>query len=150
MAPNPSYGGPTLEVVPTLQAIPYTSDTAEFNAVLSHSIDIGYMPQTDVPQLSAVKAAGYHVFGYPDWGFDYVNYNFADKTGDFNNIISQLYVRQALAHLEDEEGYVKAFFHGAGGARVRAGSRGADVAVHPRERAEEPVSRSASARRPAC
>jgi len=115
MVPNPGYGGPKSKVVPTLQAVPYTSDTAEFNAVLSKSIDIGYMPQTDVPQLDRVKAAGYHVFGYPDWGFDYVNYNFADKTGDFNNIINQLYVRQALAHLEDEEGYVKAFFHGAGG-----------------------------------
>ena len=115
MAPNPTYGGPHSAKVPTLQAIPYTSDTAEFNAVLSHSIDIGYMPQTDVPQLNAVKRAGYHVFGYPDWGFTFVNYNFADKTGDFNNIIRQLYVRQALAHLENEPGYVKAFFHGAGG-----------------------------------
>jgi peptide/nickel transport system substrate-binding protein len=115
MAPNPKYGGPHSAIVPTLQAIPYTSDTAEFNAVLSHSIDIGYMPLTDVPQLNAVKAAGYHVFGYPGWGFAYANYNFADKTGDFNNIINQLYIRQALAHLEDEEGYIKAFFHGAGG-----------------------------------
>ena len=115
MVPNPTYGGPHSAKVPTLQAVPYTSDTAEFNAVLSHSIDIGYMPQTDVPQLNAVKRAGYHVFGYPDWGFVFVNYNFADKTGDFNNIIRQLYVRQALAHLENEPGYVKAFFHGAGG-----------------------------------
>ncbi|HYA50672.1 MAG TPA: ABC transporter substrate-binding protein, partial [Streptosporangiaceae bacterium] len=115
MVPNPTYGGPHSAKVPTLQAVPYTSDTAEFNAVLAHSIDIGYMPQTDVPQLNAVKRAGYHVFGYPDWGFTFVNYNFADKTGDFNNIINQLYIRQALAHLEDEVGYVKALFHGAGG-----------------------------------
>jgi peptide/nickel transport system substrate-binding protein len=115
MVPNPGYGGPTSKIVPTLQAVPYTSDTAEFNAVLSHSIDIGYMPQGDVPQTAKVKAAGYHVFGYPSWGFTIVNYNFADKTGDFNNIIKQLYVRQALAHLEDQVGYVKAFFHGAGG-----------------------------------
>jgi peptide/nickel transport system substrate-binding protein len=115
MAPNPSYGGPTSAKVPSLQGVPYTSDTAEFNAVLSKSIDVGYMPLTDVPQLNAVKKAGYHVFGYPDWGFSYVNYNFADKTGDFNNIINQLYVRQALAHLENQEGYIKAFFHGAGG-----------------------------------
>jgi peptide/nickel transport system substrate-binding protein len=115
MAPNPSYDGPKSKVVPTLQAVPYTSDTSEFNAVLSKSVDIGYIPQTDVPQISRVKSSGYHVFGYPDWGFDYVNYNFADKTGDFNNVINQLYVRQALAHLEDEAGYVKAFFHGAGG-----------------------------------
>jgi peptide/nickel transport system substrate-binding protein len=115
MAPNPSYDGPKSALVPTLQAVPYTSDTAEFNAVLSKNIDIGYLPQTDVPEIARVKAAGYHVFGYPDWGFTYVNYNFADKTGDFNNIINQLYIRQALAHLEDEVGYVHAFFHGAGG-----------------------------------
>ena len=114
MAPNPKYGGPKSAIVPTLQAVPYTSDTAEFNAVLSHSIDLGYMPLNDVPQMSAVKTAGYHVFGYPGWGFAYANYNFADKTGDFNNIINQLYIRQALAHLEDQEGYIKAFFHGAG------------------------------------
>jgi peptide/nickel transport system substrate-binding protein len=115
LAPNPKYGGPHSAIVPTLQAVPYTSDTAEFNAVLSHSIDLGYMPLNDVPQMGAVKTAGYHVFGYPGWGFAYANYNFADKTGDFNNIIRQLYIRQALAHLEDQEGYIKAFFHGAGG-----------------------------------
>ena len=115
MVPNSSYGGPHSAVVPAVQAIPYTSDTAEFNAVLARSIDIGYMPLSDVPQLNAVKAAGYHVFGYPVFDFSDVNYNFADKTGDFNNIINQLYVRQALAHLEDQVGYIKAFFHGAGG-----------------------------------
>ena len=42
-------------------------------------------------------------------------YNFKDTTGDFNNIIDKLYIRQALAHLEDEPGYIKAFFNGAGG-----------------------------------
>ncbi len=115
MAPNPKYGGPKSAIVPTVQAVPYTSDTAEFNAVLSHSVDLGYMPLNDVPQQGAVKAAGYHVFGYPGWGFAYANYNFADKTGDFNNIIRQFYIRQALAHLENQEGYIKAFFHGAGG-----------------------------------
>jgi peptide/nickel transport system substrate-binding protein len=114
MAPNPKYGGPHSKIVPAVRAIPYTSDTAEFNAVLSHSIDIGYMPLNDVPQLGAVKAAGYHVFGYPGWQFGNANYNFADKTGDFDNIIGQLYIRQALAHLENEEGYIKAFFHDAG------------------------------------
>jgi peptide/nickel transport system substrate-binding protein len=114
MAPNPRYGGPHSATVPALRAIPFTSDTAEFNAVLAHSIDIGYMPLSDVPAINAVKAAGYHVFGYPGWGFADATYNFADKTGDFNHIINQLYIRQALAHLENEQGYIKAFFHGAG------------------------------------
>ena len=115
MAANPSYGGPHSAKVPSLQAVPFTSDTAEFDAVKAGSIDIGYLPQTDVPQVSQVKAAGYNVFGYPDFGFTNVSYNFKDTTGDFNHIIAQLYIRQAIAHLEDEAGYLKALFHGAGG-----------------------------------
>ncbi len=115
MVPNPSYGGPHSAHVPSLQAVPFTSDTAEFDAVKTGSVDIGYLPQTDVPQVRQVKAAGYNVFGYPDFGFSEVTYNFKDTTGDFNHIIAQLYIRQAIAHLQDEAGYLKAFFHGAGG-----------------------------------
>jgi peptide/nickel transport system substrate-binding protein len=115
MVPNPAYGGPHAKKVSTIQAVPYTSDTAEFNAVRAGSIDVGYLPLDDIKQVGTVKANGYNVFGYPDWGFTYVTYNFLDKTGHFNNIIAQLYVRQALAHLQDETGYIKAFFGGAGG-----------------------------------
>jgi peptide/nickel transport system substrate-binding protein len=95
--------------------VPFTSDTAEFDAVRAGSIDVGYLPLTDIKQTRIVQNAGYDVFGYPEWGFSYVTYNFLDKTGDFDHIIAQLYVRQALAHLENEQGYIKAFFGGAGG-----------------------------------
>ena len=122
MDPNPSYGGPHAKVMSKLEAVPYTSDTAELNAIKSGNLDFGSVPLTDVPQVGAVKSAGYNVFGYPDFGWEYLVYNFKDTTGDFNNIIKQLYIRQALAHLENEAGYINAFFHGAGGqalARVR-------------------------------
>jgi len=114
MSPNAAYGGPHATHVSKLQAVPFTSDTAEFNAVKSGSIDSGYVPLTDLPQVNSVKT-NYNVFGYPGFGFNYVTYNFKDTTGNFNNIIKQLYIRQAFAHLEDEAGYIKAFFHGAGG-----------------------------------
>ncbi len=114
MDPNASYSGPHAKVVSKLQAVPFTSDTAEFNAVKSGSVDWGYVPLPDLPQLSSIKSK-YNVFGYPAFGFNYVTYNFKDTTGNFNNIIKQLYIRQAFAHLEDENGYIKAFFHGAGG-----------------------------------
>jgi peptide/nickel transport system substrate-binding protein len=115
MAPNQSYGGPHAKTISTLQAVPYTSDTAEFNAVRSGAVDLGYLPLDDVKQVGSVKAAGYNVFGYPGFFFNYIAYNFDDTTGDFNHIIGQLYIRQALAHLEDEAGYIKAFMGGAGG-----------------------------------
>jgi peptide/nickel transport system substrate-binding protein len=114
MVPNAKYGGPHASPQSTLQGVPFTSDTAEFNAVKAGSIDVGYVPLVDLPQMGQVESK-YNVFGYPDFGWSYVTYNFKDTTGDFNNIIKQLYFRQVMAHLEDQKGYISAFFHGAGG-----------------------------------
>ena len=115
LTPNPTYGGPHASTISALEAVPYTSDTAEFDAIRADNIDVGYLPLDDIKQVNVVESGGYNVFGYPGFFFNYVTYNFADTTGDFNNIIAQLYVRQAIAHLEDEQGYIKAFFGGAGG-----------------------------------
>lgn len=114
MSPNTNYSGPHAKPQSKLQAVPFTSDTAEWNAVKTGSIDQGYVPFTDLSQLGSVKKT-YNHFGYPGFGFNYVVYNFKDHTGDFNKIIAQLYIRQAFAHLENEQGYIKDFFHGAGG-----------------------------------
>jgi peptide/nickel transport system substrate-binding protein len=115
LTPNTAYGGPHARTMSTVQAVPFTSPTAEFNAIRAGAIDVGYIPWTDVPRVGAVKASGYHVFGYPLFASNPVVYNFLDKTGHFNSIIAKLYVRHAIAHLEDEAGYIKAFFGGAGG-----------------------------------
>jgi peptide/nickel transport system substrate-binding protein len=114
MVPSPTYGGPHAKVESNYQEVPFQSDTAEFNAVKAGSVDLGYVPLADVPQVKGLTSA-YNEFGYPDFGWAYIAYNFKDTTGDFNNIIDKLYIRQALAHLEDEQGYIKAFFDGAGG-----------------------------------
>jgi peptide/nickel transport system substrate-binding protein len=114
MAPNSSYGGPHAKNQLSIQTVPFTSDDAEVNAVKSGSVDVGYVPLNDFAQLSPLSKT-WDEFGYPDFGWTYAAYNFKDTAGDFNNIIKQLYVRQAIAHLEDENGYIKAFFNGAGG-----------------------------------
>jgi peptide/nickel transport system substrate-binding protein len=114
MSPNPAYGGPHATTESSWTVVPFKSDQAEYNAVKSNSVDLGYIPLTDVPQAGTLTST-YNEFGYPDFGWSYITYNFKDTTGDFNNIIDKLYIRQALAHLEDEPGYVKAFFDGAGG-----------------------------------
>src|SRR5580700_5153112 len=117
MAPNPNYGGPESKAPPTLKVEPFTSDAAEVNAVKAGSITVGYLPLTDLPTINTVKnsASGYNAFGYDSFGWNYVAYNFKDTSGDFDKIIGQLYIRQALAHLEDEAGYIKAFLNGGGG-----------------------------------
>jgi peptide/nickel transport system substrate-binding protein len=117
MSPNSGYGGPESKAPPTIKLEPFTSDVAEVNAVKDHQVDVGYVPLTDLPEIGTVEAgsSGYHAFGYPTFGWDYVAYNFKDTTGDFNNIIGQLYIRQVLAHLQDGQGYIRAFMGGAGG-----------------------------------
>jgi peptide/nickel transport system substrate-binding protein len=114
MAPNPAYGGPHATTESNVQFVPFTSDQAEYNAIKSGSLDVGYVPLPDVPQAKTLTSS-YNEFGYSSWSWSYVAYNFKDTTSDFNNIIDKLYIRQALAHLEDEPGYIHAFFNGAGG-----------------------------------
>jgi peptide/nickel transport system substrate-binding protein len=117
MTPNKSYGGPESKAPPTVKVVPFTSDDAEVNAVKAHAITVGYVPLADLPEIKSIQAGsdGYNAFGYNSFGWNYIAYNFKDATGDFGKVISQLYIRQALAHLEDEQGYVKAFLNGAGG-----------------------------------
>jgi peptide/nickel transport system substrate-binding protein len=114
MKPNAAYGGPHSSKQLSLTGVPFTSDTSEYNAVKAGSIDQGYIPLTNVPQVKSIESS-YNVFGYPDFGWEYVAYNFKDTTGDFDHIIGQLYIRQALAHLQDQNGIIHAFFNGAGG-----------------------------------
>jgi peptide/nickel transport system substrate-binding protein len=114
MVPNTTYGGPHVTPMSNFQAVAFTSDAAEFNAVKSKSIDVGFIPAANIPQLPQVLRLGYNYFGEPDFGMNFLNYNFKDTTGHFNSIVNQLYFRQAMAHVEDQQGWISAFMHGAG------------------------------------
>jgi peptide/nickel transport system substrate-binding protein len=115
MSPNLAYGGPHARTVSKYASVPFTSDTAEYDAIRSGSLDVGYVPLASLPQITTIRSAGYHVFGYPAFGWLYAVYNFKDATGHFGRIISQLYIRQAMAHLQDQPGAIRAFFGGAAG-----------------------------------
>jgi peptide/nickel transport system substrate-binding protein len=114
MVPNKTYGGPHVSPMSNFQGVPFTSDAAMFNAIKSKSIDVGNVPAADIPQLPEVQRLGYNYFGMPDFGMNFLNYNFKDTTNHFNSIVSQLYFRQAMAHIEDQQGWISAFMHGAG------------------------------------
>jgi peptide/nickel transport system substrate-binding protein len=114
MAPNPSYGGPHANPESTFVGVPFTSDAAQFNAIKAGSVDVAALPAEDNPQIPSLKNTGYNYFGLPAWGDYFAAFNFKDKTGDFGNIASQLYFRQAMQHLEDQQGQIKAFLNGDG------------------------------------
>ena len=112
MVPNTRYSGPHADPMSNYVGVPFTSDAAEWNAIKSGSVDFGYVPQEDVPQIPQLNSLGYNYFGLPDFGDNFADYNFKDKTGHFSSIVAQLYFRQAMQHLEDQAGQIKAFFGG--------------------------------------
>lgn len=113
LTPNVSYDGPRAQVMSTIDVESFASETATFNAVKAGSVDIAEIPFQNIPRLASLKSS-YYTFGAPGYGFDYISPNFKDTTGDFDKIIAQLYVRQALQHLVDQQGYIDAFMYGAG------------------------------------
>jgi peptide/nickel transport system substrate-binding protein len=114
MVPNTAYSGPHATPMSNYVGVPFTSNAAEFNAIKTGSVDFGYVPQEDNPQIPQLKGLGYDYYGLPDFGDYFVDYNFKDTTGDFNNVANQLYFRQAMQHLEDQAGQIKAYFNGDG------------------------------------
>jgi peptide/nickel transport system substrate-binding protein len=111
LVPNPNYSG-TKATISKFQEVAYTSDAAEYNALRTGQLTVGLIPSTDYPQIPTLTKQGFNVFGEADFGWDYLVFNFKDKTNNWDKIIGQLYVRQALAHLVDESGYVSGVFHG--------------------------------------
>jgi peptide/nickel transport system substrate-binding protein len=113
LAPNPSYGGSPKPYASQIQVQTFTGITPELNALRTGSLDIGLIDFSQLGQVPSLKAMGYSVFGYPTNGWFGAIINYKDKAGHFDKIISQSYVRQALAHLENEPAYVKGIFKNA-------------------------------------
>jgi peptide/nickel transport system substrate-binding protein len=113
MVPNANYGGPIKAKYSQLNMIFYTDETAEYDAALSGALSIAYLPFQNLPQLKSLKSQGFEDYGYPGMGYNYIAYNFKDTTDHWNDVISQLYVRQAIAHLQNEQSEIKGIFLGA-------------------------------------
>jgi peptide/nickel transport system substrate-binding protein len=112
---NPSYGGSPKPHIDALQGVTYTGVTPQLNALLTGSLDVANIDFSQLPSVPTLKAHGYSVFAYPDLGWAGAVWNFKDKTGHFDKIVSQLYFRQAMAYLENEPAIVQGIYHGAAG-----------------------------------
>jgi peptide/nickel transport system substrate-binding protein len=108
---NLRYSGPATGSLHAIKIDSYTSDGAEFNQLLSASgVDFGYVPFNDAAQVSRVTGDGYTVQAWPAWGINYVFMNYAAPQA--GALFQQLYLRQAMQHLINEPGYIKAFLDG--------------------------------------
>jgi peptide/nickel transport system substrate-binding protein len=110
MVSNANYSGPIKPKISRLEELPFTSDTAEYDAVLSGRVDYGYLPFTDLTQRSRLKSMGYKIDTWLDWGFTSVGLTFPNRS--VGAVLDQLYVRQSMQRLIDQPEYIKKIFGG--------------------------------------
>jgi peptide/nickel transport system substrate-binding protein len=102
LAPNPSYGG-TPKAQANVSVETYTGYTSELNAMRGGSLDVAVgIDPSQIAEAAGLKSQGIDLFGGPGWGWFGGQINFKDTTDDFDKVIAQLYVRQAIDHLIDQ------------------------------------------------
>jgi peptide/nickel transport system substrate-binding protein len=124
LVPNTSYSGPQKATV-TVQELPFTTDNAEFNALVGGNIDVGYVPQQDITQNTSnatnpgpnnPRLTNFYLTPWVLYGYNYAVDKF-DSTGDGGNagaIYKQLYIRQALQSMVDQPAMISKFLKGYG------------------------------------
>jgi peptide/nickel transport system substrate-binding protein len=107
MVPNTTYSGPVKPRLSGLKFIPFASDTAEYNELLSGStISLGYIPSQDLPAKTASQpvgrnpVSGYTMYPVNYWGFQYLLINFNNPAA--GPLFHQLYIRQVLQMLVNQ------------------------------------------------
>jgi peptide/nickel transport system substrate-binding protein len=114
LVPNPNYGGSPKSLADQVQVQTFTGFTAELNAMKSGSLDVAEaLDPSQLAEAPGLKAQGIDIFGGPSWGWFGGQFNFKDTTNHFDKVISQLYVRQALAHLVDQPTIIKGVYKNA-------------------------------------
>ncbi len=118
IVPNTKYSGSPKPQLSAIKLVPYTSDAAEYTALKTGSVDIGYIPTADLAQkpansyLPSVNPLGssYYLEPFLDYGIQYAQPNFNNPQVGF--LIRQLYIRQAMQYAEDQPGISKAIWRG--------------------------------------
>jgi peptide/nickel transport system substrate-binding protein len=122
--PNPTYSGPVKPTLKSFTELPYTADTAEFNALVGGNLSVGYLPVNDLSTgtTSPYKpgpnnprlASTYDMSPLYTFGINYFPENFSSNAngGVTGKLFSQLYIRQAMQYLVDQPLYIKKIFKG--------------------------------------
>ncbi|HET6504034.1 MAG TPA: ABC transporter substrate-binding protein [Amycolatopsis sp.] len=117
--PNPAYSGPDKPHLAHYRMQPFTSTTAEFNALRSGgTISVGGVQGADLPQKQASQvlpatnplAAGYNLVPAYGWGWSSTLLNMDNPV--FGATFKQLYVRQALQETLDQVTDVNVAYRG--------------------------------------
>jgi peptide/nickel transport system substrate-binding protein len=127
--PNKSYSGPVKAKLAKFEEVPFTTNSAEYGALRSSGstskIDVGYAPTENLPAKPAgatvganpLSSRGYSLYPQPVWGINYYLVNFQSTTGN-GPILNQLYFRDALAYLMNQQAVLDGPLRGYGSLTV--------------------------------
>ncbi len=123
--PNTTYSGSPKPTLAKFTELPFTTDDAEFNALVGGHINFGYLPLQDVtkattnplvPAANNPRLSDFTLAPLYTWSINYFPENF-NSTGDEGNagaIWKQLYIRQAFQTLVDQPLYINKIDKGYG------------------------------------
>jgi peptide/nickel transport system substrate-binding protein len=129
--PNEKYSGPQKPTLDKFVELPFTADTAEFNALAAKKVDVGYLPTQDItsnattpandpcalkPGANNSRLSGYNIAPVFPWGINYfpLNFNSTGNSGQAGKLFNQLYFRQAFQMLINQPLYIKQINKGYG------------------------------------
>jgi peptide/nickel transport system substrate-binding protein len=118
MVPNPKYSGSPKPRIAKLSFVPFTSDTTEYTALKTGQVDVGNVPTQDLPQkpvssaLPATNPLGSSYNLQPLYPYSVAFYQPNYNNPTTGPMFRQLYVRQALQELVDQNGIAKAAWGG--------------------------------------
>jgi len=119
--PNTKYSGSPKPTISALKFVAYTSDTAIFTGLKTNSLSTGPIPAADLPvkpvsqvlpSNSPLPGNSYYLQPAYAFGISFSYINFNNPT--VGPIFKQLYYRQALQELADQEGITKTINRGYG------------------------------------
>ncbi|MFJ9173343.1 peptide ABC transporter substrate-binding protein [Streptomyces sp. NPDC102360] len=113
IAANEKYTGPKSER-PHLDKVvfkPFTTADSEYNVLRSGGVDYGYIPPSVMAQKESFEDKGYRVDPWEGWAATYIVYNF--NSTHAGPEMNQLYIRQAMQHLVDQNAMSKVIWQGS-------------------------------------
>jgi len=109
---NAHYTGPTKPHLASYSVYSYTTATAELDALRSGKITFGYVPYSELTQVSYFKSHGFTIKAWPIFYDEVVEFSYTSK--EWAPLSRQLYIRQALQHLITEHLYIQRTLGGFG------------------------------------
>jgi peptide/nickel transport system substrate-binding protein len=118
--PNTAYSGSPRPDLSKFTYYAYAGDASEYQALRAGKLDVGYIPPQDLAPVSGGEAlpptdplgSGYTMSATYSFGVQYLMINFNNPT--IGPAFRQLYVRQAIQELVDQEGMINAVDRGYG------------------------------------